>query len=101
MGTRVVQVELGEFEIDLVMNPMYREDLLHKSLGATAAIMAKLAQAIEASQVAPGDCVNWGPRPYGATGLLLIAIDGDLGWCRTTDNTYVELPVAELWKAAR
>jgi len=97
MSTRTVQIGLSDYEQRLLRTA----DLAHQMLrdGATdaALLIYKITEALNRSDVKPGDTVNWGPAPYGTRGLKLLAVHGEIGWL-LGDSGYVTLPVAELWR---
>lgn len=96
----IVEVDLSEIEQHAVLSHEYRTDVLRSGHTVAALLLTKLADTLAHSSIGVGDIVAWGPRPYGATGLTVLAVDGDIAWLRDRDGWYHHLPVAELRKPA-
>lgn len=94
----IVEIELSEIEKYAVLSHEYRHDVMRSGHTVAALILTKLADTVTHSDIRVGDIVAWGPRPYGATGLAVLAVDGDIAWLRDRDGWYHHLPVSELRK---
>lgn len=93
-----VELELSAIELEVVTSYAERQALRDAGMTIVAVLLARLDEAVRNATIRVGDTVSWGPPPYGADRLVVVAVDGDIAWCRSDTGTYHTVLVAEIRK---
>lgn len=94
-----IEADLSEIEVHAVGNEAYRRDLQEKGFTIAAVLFARLDEAVRNATIRVGDIVAWGPAPYGAQGLIVLALDeAGAAWCCSENGSYHTVRVDELRK---
>jgi hypothetical protein len=96
-----VEIDLTTVEHDAITTDWYRQGLVDAGFTVAALTLTKLDEAIRNATIRVGDIVSWGPQPYGANGLVVLALDDTgVAWCCSENGTYHTVLASELRKPA-